>query len=106
MKIPTAAMAGQTPTQLHETQSRRVEEELGSISILKLQIARNIMYTELQKLIEGNPLFDMKLPFPSFKVSQLRTLINQRLYKVLNILEFNSTRQIMPIIVHDKDGKL
>ncbi|CAG7866252.1 unnamed protein product, partial [Brassica rapa] len=28
MKIPTAAMAGQTPTQLHEIQSRRVEEEL------------------------------------------------------------------------------
>ncbi|CAN6819857.1 unnamed protein product, partial [Brassica oleracea var. botrytis] len=28
MKIPTADMAGQTPTQLHETQSRRVEEEL------------------------------------------------------------------------------
>ncbi|KAH0929417.1 hypothetical protein HID58_015144 [Brassica napus] len=93
MKIPTAAMAGQTPTQLHETQSRRVEEE-------------NIMYTELQKLIEGNPLFDVKLPIPSFKVSQLRTLINQKLYKVLNILEFNSTRQNMPIIVHDKDGKL
>ncbi|KAG5405246.1 hypothetical protein IGI04_011365, partial [Brassica rapa subsp. trilocularis] len=46
--------------------------------------ARNIMYTVLQKLIEGNPL----------------------MYKVLNILEFNSTRQNMPIIVHDKDGKL
>ncbi|KAH0913244.1 hypothetical protein HID58_025715 [Brassica napus] len=88
MKIPTAAMAGQTPTQLHEIQSRRVEEELEF------------------KLIEGNPLFDVKLPFPSFKASQLRTLINQRLYKVLNILEFNSTRQNMPIIVHDKDGKL
>ncbi|CAN6986599.1 unnamed protein product [Brassica rapa subsp. trilocularis] len=28
MKIPTAAMAGQTPTQLHETQSRRVEEDV------------------------------------------------------------------------------
>ncbi|CAF2160020.1 unnamed protein product, partial [Brassica napus] len=68
--------------------------------------ARNIMYTVLQKLIEGNPLFDVKLPFPSFKAFQLRTLINQRLYKVLNILEFNSTRQNMPIIVHDKDGKL
>lgn len=36
------------------------------------------MYTVLQKLIEGNPLFDVKLPFPSFKASQLRTLINQR----------------------------
>ncbi|KAG2290874.1 hypothetical protein Bca4012_006815 [Brassica carinata] len=62
------------------------------------------MYTELQKLIEGNPLFDVKLPFPSFKAS--RTLINQKLYKVLNIIEFNSKRQNMPIIVHDKDGKL
>ncbi|KAG2323357.1 hypothetical protein Bca4012_058849 [Brassica carinata] len=50
------------------------------------------MYTKLQKLIEGNPLFDVKLAFPSFKASQLRTLINQRLYKVLNVPEFNSTR--------------
>ncbi|KAH0917922.1 hypothetical protein HID58_025582 [Brassica napus] len=111
MKIPTAAMAGQTPTQLHEIQSRRVEEELEfeNEKLLKYgdtKSARNIMYTVLQKLIEGNPLFDVKLPFPSFKASQLRTLINQRLYKVLNILEFNSTRQNMPIIVHDKDGKL
>ncbi|WZZ58773.1 hypothetical protein YC2023_058880 [Brassica napus] len=154
MKIPTAAMAGQTPTQLHETQSRRVEtqsrrveEELENDKAKSAQIlatdlkvfaafnqlykeitqllalenfrenekllkygdtksARNIMFTELQKLIEGNPLFDVKLPFPSFKASQLRTLINQRLYKVLNILEFSSTRQNMPIIVHDKDGKL
>ncbi|KAF2560399.1 hypothetical protein F2Q70_00014927 [Brassica cretica] len=153
MKIPTAAMAGRTPTQLHETQSRRVEtqsrrveEELendkakSQILATDLKVfaafnqlykeitqllalenfrenekllkygdtksARNIMFTELQKLFEGNPLFDVKLPFPSFKASQLRTLINQRLYKVLNILEFSSTRQNMPIIVHDKDGKL
>ncbi|KAH0878465.1 hypothetical protein HID58_065859 [Brassica napus] len=152
MKIPTAAMAGQTPTQLHETQSRRVEtqsrrveeenDKAKSAQILATDLkvfaafnqlykeitqllalenfrenekllkygdtksARNIMFTELQKLIEGNPLFDVKLPFPSFKASQLRTLINQRLYKVLNILEFSSTRQNMPIIVHDKDGKL
>ncbi|KAF3536727.1 hypothetical protein F2Q69_00019511 [Brassica cretica] len=64
------------------------------------------MYTDLQKPIEGNPLFDVKLSFPNFQASQLRTLINQRLYKVLNILEFNSTRQNMLIIVRDKDGKL
>ncbi|CAN7043458.1 unnamed protein product [Brassica oleracea var. botrytis] len=145
-------MAGQTPTQLHETQSSRVETQLRrveeendkakSAQILATDLkvfaafnqlykeitqllalenfrenekllkygdtksARNIMFTELQKLIEGNPLFDVKLPFPSFKASQLRTLINQRLYKVLNILEFSSTRQNMPLIVHDKDGKL
>ncbi|KAL0705150.1 hypothetical protein Bca4012_071575 [Brassica carinata] len=123
-------MAGQTPTQLHETQSRRVEtqlrrveEELENDKAKSAQIlatdlkvfaafnqlykeitqllalenfrenekllkygdtksARNIMFTELQKLIEGNPLFDVKLPFPSFKASQLRTLINQR-FKIL-----------------------
>ncbi|KAF2560406.1 hypothetical protein F2Q70_00014928 [Brassica cretica] len=103
-------MAGQTPTQLHETQSRHVEEDLEvNKKLLKYgdtKSAMNIMYTELQKLIEGNPLFDVKLSFPNFQASQLRTLINQRLYKVLNILEFNSTRQNMLIIVRDKDGKL
>lgn len=41
--------------------------------------ARSIMYTELKKLIEANPLFREKLAFPSFKASRLRTLINQRL---------------------------
>jgi hypothetical protein len=33
---------------------------------------------ELKKLIEANPLFRDKLNFPPFKVSRLRTLINQR----------------------------
>ena len=40
--------------------------------------ARNIMLTELKKLLEANPLFRDKLLFPNFKNSRLRTLINQR----------------------------
>ena len=40
--------------------------------------ARNIMLSELKKLIEANPLFRDKLVFPSLKASRLRTLINQR----------------------------
>lgn len=41
--------------------------------------ARNIMLSELKKLIEANPLFRDKLVFPSLKASRLRTLINQSL---------------------------
>jgi len=40
--------------------------------------ARNILVTELKRLIEANPLFQDKLTFPSIKASRLRTLINQR----------------------------
>ncbi|QCE00129.1 periodic tryptophan protein 2 [Vigna unguiculata] len=39
--------------------------------------ARNILVTELKRLIEANPLFQDKLTFPSIKASRLRTLINQ-----------------------------
>ncbi|GFY90532.1 TOPLESS-related 2 [Actinidia rufa] len=41
--------------------------------------ARSIMLIELKKLIEANPLFREKLVFPTFKLSRLRTLINQSL---------------------------
>ncbi|KAL5060257.1 hypothetical protein RYX36_031861, partial [Vicia faba] len=38
--------------------------------------ARNIMFLEIKKLIESNPVFRDKLVFPSMKSSRLRTLIN------------------------------
>ncbi|GAB2269496.1 Topless- protein 4 [Dionaea muscipula] len=41
--------------------------------------ARNVMLTELKKLIEANPLFREKLQFPSFSNARLRTLINHSL---------------------------
>ncbi|KAG0500151.1 hypothetical protein HPP92_000223 [Vanilla planifolia] len=41
--------------------------------------ARAVMLSELKKLIEANPLFRDKLPFPTLKNSRLRTLINQSL---------------------------
>ncbi|GKV35880.1 hypothetical protein SLEP1_g44084 [Rubroshorea leprosula] len=41
--------------------------------------ARAIMFVELKKLIEANPLFRDKLQFPTLKNSRLRTLINQSL---------------------------
>lgn len=40
--------------------------------------ARNIMFLEIKKLIESNPVFRDKLVFPSMKSSRLRTLINHR----------------------------
>ncbi|CAL5198924.1 unnamed protein product [Lathyrus oleraceus] len=41
--------------------------------------ARNIMFLEIKKLIESNPVFRDKLVFPSMKSSRLRTLINHSL---------------------------
>ncbi|KAK7264670.1 hypothetical protein RJT34_32280 [Clitoria ternatea] len=41
--------------------------------------ARSIVFVELKKLLESNPIFRDKLAFPSFKGSRLRSLINQSL---------------------------
>ncbi|CAK8563731.1 unnamed protein product [Lathyrus sativus] len=41
--------------------------------------ARNIMFLEIKKLIESNPVLRDKLVFPSMKSSRLRTLINHSL---------------------------
>ncbi|CAF1933817.1 topless-related protein 2-like [Brassica napus] len=64
-------------TQLLTLENFRENEQLSKYGDTKS--ARNIMYTELKKLIEANPLFREKLAFPSFKASRLRTLINQSL---------------------------
>ncbi|KAF1867505.1 hypothetical protein Lal_00049934 [Lupinus albus] len=55
----------------------RDNEQLAKYS--DTQSARNIMLSEVKKLIEANPLFRDKLISPSFKSSRLRTLINQSL---------------------------
>jgi phospholipid-translocating ATPase len=34
------------------------------------------------------------------------SLLNCREYKILNLLEFNSTRKRMSVIVRDEDGQL
>jgi hypothetical protein len=47
--------------------------------------ARSIMLLELKKLIEANPLFREKLAFPVLKASRLRTLINQRYFRVKSV---------------------
>ncbi|KAL6659345.1 hypothetical protein ACP70R_003385 [Stipagrostis hirtigluma subsp. patula] len=39
--------------------------------------ARNAVVLEIKKLIEGSPLFQGKLEFPSFEPSRLRVLMNQ-----------------------------
>ncbi|CAL0306858.1 unnamed protein product [Lupinus luteus] len=55
----------------------RDNEQLAKYS--DTQSARNIMFSEVKKLIEANPIFRDKLIFPSLKSSRLRTLINQSL---------------------------
>ncbi|CAA6667022.1 unnamed protein product [Spirodela intermedia] len=64
-------------TQLLTLENFRQNEQLSKYGETKS--ARSIMLLELKKLIEANPLFRDKLIFPSFKVSRLRTLINQSL---------------------------
>ncbi|KAK4760355.1 hypothetical protein SAY87_005248 [Trapa incisa] len=64
-------------TQLLILENFRENEQLSKYGDTKS--ARNIMLTELKKLIEANPLFRDKLQFPTFKNSRLRTLINQSL---------------------------
>ncbi|CAH2073505.1 unnamed protein product [Thlaspi arvense] len=55
----------------------RANEQLSKYGDTKS--ARGIMFGELKKLIEANPLFRDKLQFPALKSSRLRTLINQSL---------------------------
>ncbi|XP_042448898.1 protein TOPLESS-RELATED PROTEIN 2-like [Zingiber officinale] len=43
------------------------------------KLARNIMFMELKKLIEANPLLNDKLNFPSFSSNRLEALVNQSL---------------------------
>ncbi|XP_074591143.1 protein TOPLESS-RELATED PROTEIN 2-like [Curcuma longa] len=43
------------------------------------KLARNIMFMELKKLIEANPLLNDKLNYPSFSSNRLESLINQSL---------------------------
>ncbi|CAN6450976.1 unnamed protein product [Victoria cruziana] len=64
-------------TQLLTLENFRENEQLSKYGDTKS--ARNIMLSELKKLIEANPLFRDKLQFPSLKASRLRTLINQSL---------------------------
>ncbi|KAK4746755.1 hypothetical protein SAY87_025792 [Trapa incisa] len=64
-------------TQLLTLENFRENEQLSKYGDTKS--ARNIMLTELKKLIEANPLFRDKLQFPTLKNSRLRTLINQSL---------------------------
>ncbi|MQL69363.1 hypothetical protein Taro_001639 [Colocasia esculenta] len=64
-------------TQLLTLDNFRENEQLSKYGDTKS--ARNIMLTELKKLIEANPLFREKLQLPSLKNSRLRTLINQSL---------------------------
>ncbi|CAN6847168.1 unnamed protein product [Brassica oleracea] len=54
----------------------RANEQLSKYGDTKS--ARGVMFGELKKLIEANPLFRDKLQFPVLKSSRLRTLINQR----------------------------
>ncbi|KAL0680730.1 hypothetical protein Bca4012_047577 [Brassica carinata] len=55
----------------------RANEQLSKYGDTKS--ARGVMFGELKKLIEANPLFRDKLQFPVLKSSRLRTLINQSL---------------------------
>uniref|UniRef100_A0A804R901 CTLH domain-containing protein n=2 Tax=Zea mays TaxID=4577 RepID=A0A804R901_MAIZE len=64
-------------TQLLTLENFRENEQLSKYGDTKS--ARAIMFVELKKLIEANPLFRDKLQFPSLKNSRLRTLINQSL---------------------------
>ncbi|KAL7003124.1 Topless-related protein 3, partial [Sarracenia purpurea var. burkii] len=64
-------------TQLLTLGNFRENEQLSKYGDTKT--ARSIMLIELKKLIEANPLFREKLVFPNFKLSRLRTLINQSL---------------------------
>ncbi|XP_057496722.1 topless-related protein 3-like [Actinidia eriantha] len=64
-------------TQLLTLGNFRENEQLSKYGDTKT--ARSIMLIELKKLIEANPLFREKLVFPTFKLSRLRTLINQSL---------------------------
>ncbi|GFY94903.1 TOPLESS-related 2 [Actinidia rufa] len=64
-------------TQLLTLSNFRENEQLSKYGDTKT--ARSIMLIELKKLIEANPLFREKLVFPTFKLSRLRTLINQSL---------------------------
>ncbi|KAG0491392.1 hypothetical protein HPP92_004790 [Vanilla planifolia] len=64
-------------TQLLTLDNFRENEQLSKYGDTKS--ARAVMLSELKKLIEANPLFREKLPFPTLKNSRLRTLINQSL---------------------------
>ncbi|CAA7027040.1 unnamed protein product [Microthlaspi erraticum] len=64
-------------TQLLTLDDFRANEQLSKYGDTKS--ARGIMFGELKKLIEANPLFRDKLQFPALKSSRLRTLINQSL---------------------------
>ncbi|XP_043815134.1 topless-related protein 3 isoform X2 [Manihot esculenta] len=64
-------------TQLLTLGNFRENEQLSKYGDTKT--ARSIMWIELKKLIEANPLFRDKFAFPSLKSSRLRTLINQSL---------------------------
>lgn len=41
-----------------------------------------------------------------FKIFILTTLTKNREYKLLNLLEFNSSRKRMSVIVRDEDGQI
>ncbi|THU71725.1 hypothetical protein C4D60_Mb04t04510 [Musa balbisiana] len=64
-------------THLLTLENFRQNEQLSKYGDTKS--ARNIMFMELKKLIEANPLLHDKLTFPPFRASRLRTLINQSL---------------------------
>ncbi|CAN8246917.1 unnamed protein product [Cochlearia groenlandica] len=64
-------------TQLLTLDDFRANEQLSKYGDTKS--ARSIMFGELKKLIEANPLFRDKLQYPVLKNSRLRTLINQSL---------------------------
>ncbi|CAN4108850.1 unnamed protein product [Withania somnifera] len=64
-------------TQLLTLTNFRENEQLSKYGDTKT--ARSIMFIELKKLIEANPLFREKLVFPTLRSSRLRTLINQSL---------------------------
>ncbi|CAI8610702.1 unnamed protein product [Vicia faba] len=64
-------------THLLTLENFRENEQLSKYGDTKA--ARNIMFLEIKKLIESNPVFRDKLVFPSMKSSRLRTLINHSL---------------------------
>ncbi|XP_047322249.1 protein TPR1-like isoform X2 [Impatiens glandulifera] len=64
-------------TQLLTLSNFRGNEQLSKYGDTKT--ARSIMFIELKKLIEANPIFHEKLVFPTLEASRLRTLINQSL---------------------------
>ncbi|KAJ8751748.1 hypothetical protein K2173_025928 [Erythroxylum novogranatense] len=64
-------------TQLLTLNNFRENDQLSTYRDSKT--ARTIMFIELKKLIEANPLFRDKLQLPNLKSSRLRMLINQSL---------------------------